>query len=121
MLEDILIGLNVTNTCASFCRHCQRRRNFGSVDCKITKASLNNSLKYIREHKEIRDVLITGGDALSLSDEELEQIIGTIRSYNHVEIIRIGTRMPVNLPQRITPQLVNMLSQVSSFVFEHTI
>jgi lysine 2,3-aminomutase len=68
-------------------------------------------LKYIETHKEIRDVLVTGGDALSLSDDELEFIISNLRNMTHIEIIRIGTRMLVNLPQRITEKLSELLSK----------
>lgn len=101
--------INVTNACGSYCRHCQRRRNIGSCDCPINKDILSESIEYIRQHNEIRDVLITGGDPLTLEDDELVNIVSQIRSISHVEIIRIGTRMPVVIPQRITPDLVQKL------------
>ena len=66
-------------------------------------------LDYIRRHPEVRDVLLSGGDALLISDEKLEYIISELRKIEHVEIVRIGSRTPVVMPQRITPELVNML------------
>ena len=75
------------------------------------KIEIEESIAYIRENEEIRDVLLTGGDALSLSDERLEYIIKEIRDIKHVEIIRLGSRMPVTLPQRITDNLVDMLKK----------
>lgn len=103
--------LNVTNSCASFCRHCQRRRNIGEKDIYINEASLEESFEYIKSHPEIRDVLITGGDPLTLSDSCIENILIKIRSIETVEIIRIGTRIPVTLPQRITSELITILKK----------
>lgn len=105
--------LNVTNSCAAFCRHCQRRRNIGEKDIYINEASLEESFEYIKCHPEIRDVLITGGDPLTLSDSCIENILIKIRSIETVEIIRIGTRMPVTLPQRITSKLITILKKYS--------
>ena len=105
--------INVTNSCSSYCRHCQRRRLIGDIDSKTSKAKIFESIDYIAKHTEIRDVLITGGDALSLSDKEIEFLLSQLRSINHIEIIRIGTRMPVNLPQRITKELVATLKKYS--------
>ena len=103
--------INVTNCCASFCRHCQRKRIIGSRDCMISATELDTSIDYIRNHSEIHDVLITGGDALTLSDTQLQQLLCRIREIPHVKIIRLGSRMPVNLPQRITEALVQILKQ----------
>lgn len=103
--------LNVTNSCAAFCRHCQRRRNIGEKDIYINEASLEESFEYIKNHPEIRDVLITGGDPLTLSDSCIENILIKIRSIETVEIIRIGTRIPVTLPQRITSELITILKK----------
>lgn len=103
--------LNVTNSCAAFCRHCQRRRNIGEKDIYINEASLEESFEYIKSHPEIRDVLITGGDPLTLSDSCIENILIKIRSIETVEIIRIGTRIPVTLPQRITSELITILKK----------
>lgn len=101
--------INITNSCAAFCRHCQRRRAIGTIDCKISVNKLESSLSYIRQHNEIRDVLITGGDALCLSDAEIDYVLNELRKINHVEIIRLGSRTPVNLPQRITNNLIKIL------------
>lgn len=103
--------INVTNVCPMFCRHCQRKRNIGEHDTHVEEARIAESIAYIKEHSEIRDVLITGGDPLTLSDAALESIIKRVREIKHVEIIRIGTRVPVNLPQRITDELVEMLKK----------
>ncbi len=103
--------INVTNKCASYCRHCQRRRLINEQDIHTGKELLKESINYIKENPEIRDVLLTGGDALLLSNNQLEKIIKAIREIPHVEIIRIGTRTPVTMPMRITNNLVNMLKQ----------
>lgn len=103
--------MNVTNTCGSYCRHCQRRRNIGTQDFITENDKIAQSVQYIDQHKEIRDVLITGGDPLTLEDDALIKIVARIRAISHVEIIRIGTRMPVVLPQRITEELVTGLKQ----------
>lgn len=103
--------INVTNECAMYCRHCQRRRNIGDKDRVVSKKVLLESFDYIKNNKEIRDVLITGGDPLTMSNNLLEWILQEIRNIPHVEIIRIGTRVPVTMPQRITDRLVKMLSK----------
>ena len=101
--------LLVTLQCAMYCRHCTRRRAVGEEDKPITEAQLQKAIAYIRAHKEIRDVLISGGDPLTMSTEKLEHIIASLRAIDHVEIIRIGTRVPVVLPMRITQELTDML------------
>lgn len=103
--------LNVTNSCAAFCRHCQRRRNIGEKDIHTNESCLEESYEYIKNHPEIRDVLITGGDPLTLSDSYIENILMKLRSIETVEIIRIGTRIPVTLPQRITNELITILKK----------
>ncbi|HHY83090.1 MAG TPA: glutamate 2,3-aminomutase [Clostridiales bacterium] len=103
--------INVTNQCANYCRFCQRRRNIGQVDRHKSKKVLQESIDYIKENPEIRDVLITGGDSLMLENNVLEWLISSIRAIPHVEIIRLGTRSIVTLPQRITPQLCSMLKK----------
>lgn len=103
--------INVTNLCAMYCRHCQRRRNIGETDSHETHAQLQAALDYIRANPEIRDVLITGGDALMLSDITLNWLLGELHSIPHVEIKRIGTRVPVTLPMRITDELCSILAQ----------
>ncbi len=103
--------INVTNQCAMYCRHCQRRRNIGEIDVHKPRQVLEASLQYIRENKEIRDVLITGGDALLLSDQQIDWLLSELDKIPHVEIKRIGTRTPVTLPQRITPELCRILEK----------
>lgn len=103
--------INVTNQCGMYCRHCQRRRNIGEVDQDQTEANLREALKYIAENHEIRDVLITGGDALLLSDQKIDWLLSELDKIEHVEIKRLGTRTPVTLPQRITPELCAILKK----------
>ncbi|MBN2878302.1 MAG: lysine 2,3-aminomutase [Clostridia bacterium] len=103
--------LLVTDQCSMYCRYCTRRRFAGHKDCAMEFSAIEKSVEYIREHKEVRDVLISGGDPLLLSDDRLEKIISSIREIEHVEIIRIGTRSPIVMPQRITPELVGMLKK----------
>jgi len=101
----------VTNQCFCKCRFCSRKRRTAKSNRHMSREELLQGIEYIKNHKEIRDVLISGGDPLTLSDEQLEGIISRIREINHVEIIRIGTRAPVTLPQRITPKLCKMLEK----------
>ncbi len=101
----------VTNQCSMYCRHCTRRRFAGQTDCALSKKQIDESIEYIRNHKEVRDVLISGGDPLTLSDEKIEYILKKTREIEHVEIIRIGSRTPVVMPQRITPELCNILKK----------
>ena len=105
----------VTEACAVYCRHCTRK--YHTTDLQGTyfenneAASWENDFQYIEQHPEIRDVLLTGGDPLTYSDERLEAIIARLRQIPHVEIIRIGSRYPVLLPQRITPEFCQMLDR----------
>lgn len=103
--------INVTNECAMYCRHCQRRRNISTKDCHKSKETIEESINYIRNNKEIRDVLITGGDPLTLSDDRIDFILSKLRSIPTVEIIRIGTRTLVTMPQRITSNLLSILKK----------
>ncbi|HBT46605.1 MAG TPA: lysine 2,3-aminomutase, partial [Peptococcaceae bacterium] len=103
--------INVTNQCAMYCRHCQRRRNIGEVDRSRSRQELEQALEYIRANPEIRDVLVTGGDALMLSDGMLDWLLTELDRIPHVEIKRLGTRVPVTLPQRITPELCAVLAK----------
>lgn len=103
--------INVTNQCGTFCRHCQRRRNIGEIDMPARDEDIEAALDYIRRNREIRDVLITGGDPLTLSDDKLDWILGELDRIEHVEIKRIGSALPVTLPQRITPELCRMLEK----------
>ena len=101
----------VTDQCSMYCRHCTRRRFAGQTDCAVPMEQIEKCIDYIRHHEEVRDVLLSGGDALMLSDGLLEKIIRELRTIDHVEIIRIGTRTPVVCPQRITPELCDMLKK----------
>jgi len=101
----------ITDMCSMYCRHCTRRRFAGQLDKSMPKSNVDLAIEYIAEHEEVRDVLLSGGDALLVSDAILEDIIKRLRAIDHVEIIRIGTRTPVVMPQRITEGLVNMLKK----------
>lgn len=101
----------LTDQCAAYCRHCTRRRMVGQRDCSMPKSQIDACIDYIRQHEEVRDVLLSGGDALLQSDDMLEYVISSLRAIPHVEIIRLGTRTPVVMPQRITPELCNMLKK----------
>ena len=101
----------ITDQCSMYCRHCTRRRFAGQTDTAVPDCQVEGCLDYIRKHPEVRDVLLSGGDALMVSDEKLEYIISELRKIPHVEIVRIGSRTPVVCPQRITPALCNMLKK----------
>lgn len=101
----------VTDQCSMYCRHCTRRRFAGQTDKPASSDLINNAIEYIKNTKIVRDVLISGGDPLTLGTDQLEKIISRIREIPHVEIIRIGTRVPVVLPMRIDEELVNMLKK----------
>jgi len=95
----------VTNVCAAYCRYCTRSRMVSNAQGYDFHPNFENALKYIEEHTEIRDVLLSGGDPLLLSDKKLDYLLGRLRQIEHVEFIRIGSRIPVFMPQRITPEL----------------
>jgi len=103
--------INVTNQCPMFCRHCQRRRRIGQKDLHTSDSKILEAIEYIKGSPEVRDVLITGGDPLMLDDDHLHWILEQIDDIPTVEIKRIGTRCPVTLPYRITPDLCRMLSK----------
>ena len=103
--------LLITDQCSMYCRHCTRRRFAGQNDAGLPVDQVDQAIEYIRNTPQIRDVLLSGGDALLVSDERLEYIISKLREIPHVEIVRIGSRTPVVLPQRITPALCNMLKK----------
>lgn len=102
-----------TGFCSVYCRYCTRSRMVGNPggEYKHDMNQWENALEYIRSHTEIRDVLISGGDPLTLSDEKLEWLLSNLRKIPHVEFIRIGTKVPVVLPQRITTSLTRMLKK----------
>jgi lysine 2,3-aminomutase len=101
----------VSNTCAMYCRHCTRKRKVGDVDSIPDRAEILAGLEYIRNTLQIRDVLLSGGDPFMLSDEYLDWILTELQAIPHVEVIRIGTRVPVTLPFRVTDELVTMLKK----------
>ena len=103
--------LLITDQCSMYCRHCTRRRFAGQNDGAVAVDQIDACIDYIAKTPVIRDVLLSGGDPLLLSDERLEYIIKRLRAIEHVEIIRIGSRTPVVCPQRITPELCNMLKK----------
>ena len=103
----------VNEMCAMYCRYCTRSRMVGDGHRTLSMATYNAAFDYIRSNKKIRDVLISGGDPLTLADNVLEYIIKTLKSIPHVEFVRIGTRIPVTLPQRVTHHLVSMLKKYS--------
>ncbi len=101
----------VSNTCSMYCRHCTRKRRVGDIDSIPGKSEIIEAIEYIRNHPEIRDVLLSGGDPLMLPDEYLEWVLEELHSIPHVELIRIGSRMPVVLPYRVTETLASMLAR----------
>lgn len=101
----------ITNQCSMYCRYCTRRRFSGQVGMGVPKKQLDRALDYIRQTPEVRDVLLSGGDALLVNDNILEYILSNLRAIPHVEIIRIGTRAPVVFPQRITDKLCSILQK----------
>lgn len=107
--------LLVSDTCPVYCRHCTRKFHTtaigGSYYAEEFRRDYKADFEYIRAHPEITDVLLTGGDPLILSDEKIEIIIKELRSIDHIQVIRIGSRYPVFLPQRITPEFCAMLER----------
>lgn len=101
----------ITDQCAMYCRHCTRRRIVGQHDAESPKERIDRAIDYIARTPQVRDVVLSGGDALLVSDAQLESIIRRLRAIPHVEIIRLGTRTPVVCPQRITDQLTAMLKK----------
>ncbi len=100
----------VMHECGMFCRHCTRKRKVGEPKPSVTDDDLTLGIAYLNDHPEVRDVVLSGGDPLLLSDGRLDEILTRIRTEaEHVQIIRIGSRLPVTLPQRVTPELVEIL------------
>ncbi len=102
-----------TDSCASYCRYCTRARLVSATQARGLNPDFKAALGYIRAHPQIRDVLLSGGDPLLLSDASLHYLLKALHEIEHVEILRIGTRVPIMLPQRITPELAQMLAQFS--------
>ncbi len=103
------VAFCVNNECALYCRFCLRKRMLGEPDWTMQKRELGEALDWIARTPEIRDVLLTGGDPLVYSDDRLDWLIGRLREIPHVEIVRLGTRLPVTLPYRVTDELCEML------------
>ena len=101
----------ITDMCSMYCRHCTRRRFAGQTDNECSTDRIEKALEYIEKTECVRDVLLSGGDALMVSDKRLEYIISRLRQIPHVEIVRLGTRTPVVCPQRVTPELCAMLKK----------
>ncbi len=99
----------VTHNCPVYCRHCTRKRKVADPSSAAARKQIEDALTYIEHHTEIRDVVVSGGDPLSLSDDRLDYVLGRLRAIPHVEIFRLGTRNLVTLPQRVTDDLVRML------------
>ena len=101
----------VSNQCAVYCRFCTRKRKVGKAMMRITDKTIAAGLEYLRNTPQIREVLISGGDPLLLSDQQIENILHRLREIQHIKVIRIGTRTPCTLPMRITTELANMLKK----------
>ncbi len=101
----------VTEQCSMYCRHCTRRRVVGVTDVVASAERLEAAFHYIREHPEVKDVLVSGGDPFTLSDGKLDFILKSLREIPSVEIIRVGTRVPVVMPQRVTHDLARLLAR----------
>ncbi|MFW6272522.1 MAG: KamA family radical SAM protein, partial [bacterium] len=110
LYPDRLI-LYLTNSCATFCRHCIRKRRFCQNDTSVSNEELKKAFDYIKTDKNIRDILVTGGDPFLCSDEKIEFVLSELRKIPHVEIIRLGTRTLSTLPQRITEKLADMIEK----------
>lgn len=99
----------VTDRCASYCRYCTRSRMVSNATGYDFHPEFERQIDYIKNHKEVRDVLLSGGDPLLLNDDKIDEILKRLRQIPHIEMLRIGTRIPIFLPQRITPELCNIL------------
>ena len=111
----------VTDRCASYCRYCTRSRVVSGVGEQHLETQWEMAFKYLEKHSEVRDVLLSGGDPLLFSDERLDKILTRLRAIPHIQFIRIGSRIPIFLPQRITPELCTMLKKHHPlFISVHT-
>jgi lysine 2,3-aminomutase len=101
----------VTDRCAAYCRYCTRSRIVSGVGEQELDVDVDEAIAYLKEHTEVRDVLLSGGDPLLFSDQKLASILRRLREIPHIEIVRLGSRVPIFLPQRITPALCAMLRE----------
>lgn len=102
---------HVSNTCAMYCRHCTRKRKVGDIDFIPSNEQLKKGIDYIKNTPQIRDVLLSGGDPLMLPDSQIDWLLSELTAIPHVEVVRIGTRIPVVLPYRITNELISILKK----------
>mgnify|MGYP000131161656 CR=1 FL=1 len=113
----------ISNSCATYCRFCTRKRKVGKPVISFSDEVYVEQIQYVRENPSIRDVLLSGGDPLMLPDEKIEFLLKKLRDIKHVEVLRIGTRVPCTLPQRITPKLCRILKKYNPLYvnvhFEH--
>jgi lysine 2,3-aminomutase len=110
----------VTDTCAVYCRHCTRRRITSGAEGAFDRAALAEGLAYVRGHPEVRDVIVSGGDPLVLSDDRLAEVLGALRAIPHVRLLRLATRAPVTCPMRVTDALARVLrAHAPLFVVTH--
>ncbi|MEN6386181.1 MAG: KamA family radical SAM protein, partial [Phycisphaerales bacterium] len=100
-----------TTMCSMYCRHCTRKRIAGSRESSISPQRIRQVCEYLNAHPEVSDVIVSGGDPLTMSDDSIEMVLSALRSVPTVQVIRIGTRVPVVLPMRVTDKLVNMLKK----------
>ena len=103
--------LLLTDQCSMYCRHCTRRRKAGEHDAPMPREHVDRAIDYIRDHPEIRDVVLSGGDPLTLGDQRLDEILERLSQIEHLDIVRLGTRTPVVLPMRFTPELMAVLKK----------
>jgi lysine 2,3-aminomutase len=101
----------VTTQCASYCRYCTRSRIVGDPTATFSRAEFEMQLEYLRRTPQVRDVLLSGGDPLTLAPKIFEELIRRLREIEHIEIIRIGSRVPVFMPMRITDEMCDMLQK----------
>ncbi len=103
--------IKVTNQCAMYCRHCQRRRSIGEQDLATPKEQLEEAIDYVRKNEEVRDILMTGGDGFMVDNQTIAWLLDELDSIPHVEIKRFGSRTPVTMPQRVDDELCRILSE----------
>ena len=101
----------VTTQCASYCRYCTRSRIVGDPSATFSRAEFEMQLEYLKRTPQVRDVLLSGGDPLTMAPKILEELLSRLREIPHIEVIRIGSRVPVFMPQRVTPELTSMLEK----------
>lgn len=101
----------ISDVCEMYCRFCTRKRKVGTEKLKITYKKIDDAIDYIRRHPEVRDIILSGGDALCAPISRLQYVLSRLRKIEHVEIIRLGSRVPCTNPERITPELCEMLKQ----------